>query len=106
MAGIVGYIGEDLTDNKRKLVISMGEAIKYVEDDVVDQWYDKNLAVCRVHHGVVNPEKQPIFNEDKSLLIFMDGEIFGYGDAKEALVQKGHHFKYEEKTCSSSFYPG
>jgi asparagine synthetase B (glutamine-hydrolysing) len=43
----------------------------------------------RVHHGIVNAEKQPVYNEDKSLLIFMDGEVYGYEDEKQFLIKKG-----------------
>jgi asparagine synthase (glutamine-hydrolysing) len=35
---------------------------------------------------------QPIHNEDKSLWIIYNGEIFNYPELKEDLVQKGHRF--------------
>ena len=96
MAGIVGFVGEHLAEEQRELVVSMSESIRYAKYDLVDEWHDSHLAVCRVHHGVVNVEKQPIFNENKSLAIFMDGEIFDYGDIKETLVQNGHRFNNRE----------
>jgi asparagine synthase (glutamine-hydrolysing) len=94
MAGLVGYIGENIKNEGSNLLASMSQAIKYVTGDIVDSWQDKDLALSRVHHGVVNREKQPIFNEDKSLLIFMDGEVYGYEADKQFLLNKGHSFRY------------
>jgi asparagine synthase (glutamine-hydrolysing) len=51
--------------------------------------------MARVHLGIFNPEPQPIFNEDKSLFIFMDGKIYDYDKEKGELKLKGHKFIYE-----------
>ncbi|MFB0525849.1 MAG: hypothetical protein ACETVO_00050, partial [bacterium] len=96
MAGIAGYIGEEIANEAHSLLDSMSRAIKYVDSDLVDQWQDGFLAISRVHHGTVNSEKQPLFNEDKSLLIVMDGEVYDYEADKRLLHSKGHHFKYKQ----------
>lgn len=96
MAGIVGYIGESILRDDPTLINRMIKEIKYVESDAVDLWNSDNLSIARVHHGVVNPEKQPIFNEDNSLLIFMDGEVYDYEAEKMFLINKGHRFKYKQ----------
>lgn len=72
----------------------MSEEIRYVESDLTDTWSDEHFSIARVHHGIINPKKQPIFNEDKSLLIFMDGEVFDYDCDKKFLLNKGHRFNY------------
>jgi len=43
--------------------------------------------------GILNPEAQPIFNEDGSLGIFMDGEVYDYDKQKTKLESNGHKFK-------------
>jgi len=96
MAGIVGYIGESIACDDPKLIDRMIEEIKYVGSNAVDLWNKDELSIARVHHGVVNPEKQPIFNEDKSLFIFMDGEVYDYQDEKQFLLRNGHRFQYEQ----------
>jgi len=96
MSGIVGYIGNNFTKGNPNLLNSMSRSIQYVESDLVDQWQDEDLSISKVHHGILNPEKQPIFNEDKSLAIFMDGEIYDYEADKQFLIDKGHQFKYEK----------
>jgi len=96
MAGIVGYIGEHIVNEEPSLLASMSQAIQYVDSDLVDQWQDGFLAISRVHHGIVNSEEQPLFNEDKSLLILMDGKVYDYEADKKLLLSKGHHFNYKQ----------
>jgi len=80
-------------DYATNLAAEMAREIMYASNDVIDRWQDSNLLVIRVHHGVVNPEVQPVFNEDKSLCIFMDGEVFGYESEKKSLISNGHLFR-------------
>ena len=94
MNGITGYI-----NNKEKsstiLLDSMSESIRFTESDCIDKWSDDFLAISRVHHGVINPESQPIFNEDKTLFIVMDGEVFDYKEEKLKLIHNRHKFELE-----------
>jgi asparagine synthase (glutamine-hydrolysing) len=75
------------------LLASMARSITY------EKWHQTNLysapplAIGRVHLGITNPEPQPIFNEDGSILIVMDGEVFDYEDEKKRLELRGHKFK-------------
>jgi asparagine synthase (glutamine-hydrolysing) len=39
--------------------------------------------------------KQPLFNEDKSLVLICNGEIYNYIELKKNLLNKGHYFKSE-----------
>ena len=94
MSGITGYI-----NNKEKssttLFDSMSESIRFTESDCINKWSDDFLAISRVHQGVINPESQPIFNEDKSLFIVMEGEVFDYEKQKLKLIHNGHKFKFK-----------
>jgi asparagine synthase (glutamine-hydrolysing) len=36
---------------------------------------------------------QPIFNEDRSMVIIFNGELYNYKDLKTDLINKGHFFK-------------
>lgn len=88
MPGIVGIAG----NVKRNLLDRMCNIITQKDWYKVDKYYCDDFCVGRVHLGLLNPEPQPIYNEDKSLCIFMDGEIFGYEREKNTLKQKGHQF--------------
>jgi asparagine synthase (glutamine-hydrolysing) len=41
---------------------------------------------------------QPIFNEDKSMCIIFNGEIYNYKDLKSELIKKGHRFSTNSDT--------
>ncbi len=95
MSGIVGICSEHALDLAyvNRLIADMGKEITYASDDLTDRWNDSHLAIARVHHGIVNPETQPVFNEDGSLCIVMDGEVFDYDLEKRSLIERGHHFR-------------
>lgn len=93
MSGIAGYVN-NTEKASSALLDSMSESIRHTESDRIDNWNDDFVAISRVHHGVINPEPQPIFNEDKSLFIVMDGEVFDYGEQKLKLIDEGHKFEF------------
>ena len=43
---------------------------------------------------------QPIANEDNSVQIIYNGELYNYNDLRTQLLQKGHHFKTKSDTES------
>lgn len=94
MSGIAGYIN-NVEKTPNDLLDSMSESIQFRENDCIDKWSDDFLAISRVHHGVINSELQPIYNEDKSLLIVMDGEVFDYEEQKLKLIHNGHKFRFK-----------
>ena len=89
MPGIVGITPSNL-DNE--LLEHMISSIKHEEWYGLDKYYDSLFGIARVHLGTFNPEPQPIFNEDKSLCIFMDGKIYDYDEELLKLKDKGHKF--------------
>jgi len=94
MSGIAGYIN-NVEKTPSALLGSMSESIQFTENDCIDKWSDDFLAISRVHHGIMNSESQPIYNEDKSLSIVMDGEVFDYEEQKLKLIHNGHKFKFK-----------
>lgn len=95
MSGMVGICSKHALNlgYVNKLVADMAREITYTSGDLIDRWDDNNVAIARVYHGVVNPEAQPIFNEDSSLCVVMDGEVFDYDLERRSLIEKGHHFR-------------
>ncbi len=94
MTGVVGFIDQFDHDylNKSKLVYRMAKEISYTGSEILDRWNDRYLAITRLHHGIMNVDSQPIFNEDGSLCIIMDGELFDYQSQRRNLLNKGHNF--------------
>jgi len=91
MPGICCLAGEG--SNQRRLQ-SMAESIKHEDWHLVDIYNAPFCGIARVHLGIFNPEPQPVFNEDKSRLIFMDGKIYDYEGKKRDLQRRGHSFRF------------
>ena len=93
MPGLAGIIKEQgNTHDIEQLLPKMCEIIKYEDWYKTDTLLDKSIGIGRVSLGILNPEAQPILNEDKNLCIMMEGEIYDYIDLKEDLISKGHTF--------------
>jgi asparagine synthase (glutamine-hydrolysing) len=94
MPGIVG-IADPASEIDGDLLESMVQSVKHEPWYIIDNLVEDHFAISRVHLGIINPERQPIYNEDKSLCIFFDGEIFDYEYESEYLKLKGHKFEID-----------
>jgi len=96
MPGLVGIVAtQTVNDNTEKLLSKMCQAVRHEEWYKTDTYVNKTVGLGRVHLGIFNPEPQPIFNEDKTMCILMEGEIYDYQNMKEELVSKGHNFSVD-----------
>ena len=93
MPGLIGIIStQNENSNIENLLSKMCQSIKHEEWHKIDSHISKSAGLGRVHLGIFNPEPQPIFNEDKTLCILMDGEIYDYENLKQELIHKGYKF--------------
>lgn len=90
MPGLVGIVNKG--NIKKDILDKMVKSLTHESWYKIDKFFRDEFEIARVHLGILNPEHQPIYNENKSLSIFMDGEIFDYEKDKENLRQKGHKF--------------
>lgn len=97
MAGLIGIIkkNDHPSQDLRQLASKMEQAITYTGTEIFDRWQNEHYAVTRVHHGVINKAAQPIFNEDRSIYIVMEGEVFDYDLHKQRLIEQGHRFRFK-----------
>lgn len=86
MPGLVGIVSEEGINEQ--LVDRMANSIKHEEFYRVDKHISSYFGIERVHLGIFNPEPQPVFNEDKSLCIFMDGKIYDYENQLDELKKR------------------
>jgi len=90
MPGIVAIIGDEVSESLIRIMI---DSITHEDWQQNDLYVQSPVAIGRVHLGIINPEPQPIFNEEKSAFIVMDGEIYDYEKEKRRLESKGHVFR-------------
>jgi len=98
IAGIFNYL--PLTKNIEPLIKQMGECIKHRGPDDESYYFDENIAVAfrRLSIIDVGGGRQPVFNEEKNIVCFMNGEIVNYVELREDLKKKGHTFSSNSDT--------
>ena len=92
MCGIVGFA--DKSKNKKKTIKDMADLIKHRGPDSDGYYIDDEVALGFRRLSIIDLEggDQPIYNEDKTKLVFMNGEIYNYKCLREDLIAKGHKF--------------
>jgi len=96
MCGIVGILSLKPALRIEKTILDrMVSAIAHRGPDgkgsYLDNWV--GLGHCRLSIVDIEHGKQPISNEDDTIWICCNGEIYNHLDHREHLEAKGHHFK-------------
>jgi asparagine synthase (glutamine-hydrolysing) len=92
MPGLVGVVGDMPPETRDSLLRDMAQALKHEDWYQVHLYADEGVGLGRVSLGILNPEPQPVWNEDETLCIVMEGEVYGYDDEKQRLIERGHRF--------------
>ncbi|MDD1757716.1 MAG: asparagine synthase (glutamine-hydrolyzing) [Methanotrichaceae archaeon] len=91
MCGINGFSWKEAT-----LIDDMNKAIKHRGPDDVGIYWDENVTMghCRLSIIDLSPAgRQPMSNEDNSIWIVFNGEIYNFLEIKEDLLKKEHKFR-------------
>src|SRR5438132_1378012 len=99
MPGIFGLAGLNFPANARETFGAMAARMKhfpwYLEDHYVGD--AAGIALGRVALGFVNNATQPAWNEDRSLLAVMDGELYDAAEQCRRLTALGHRFRTDSQ---------
>ena len=95
MCGICGFTGKP--ENREDVIRRMTDVIThrgpdsegFYSDDFISMGF-RRLSIIDLQAG-----HQPIYNEDKTLVLTFNGEIYNYKALKKELVEKGHTFVTE-----------
>jgi asparagine synthase (glutamine-hydrolysing) len=95
MPGIFGMVGRRPGAAGAALFEEMAARLKHHAWYRTSRYIDEaaGLALGRMALGFINPAAQPAFNEDRSLLAVMDGELYDYDDQRRELGAAGHTFR-------------
>jgi asparagine synthase (glutamine-hydrolysing) len=91
MCGIAGIMGSNRVDAIKKMTDIMihrgpDDSGYYHDDDI--SLGQRRLSIIDINHG-----RQPISNEDDTLQLVCNGEIYNSPQLRETLIAKGHRFK-------------
>lgn len=98
MCGISAIYRQSLVSvNDVEKLGRMNAQMKYRGPDDEGVWHDERCGMAQVRLSIIGLQKgkQPLFNEDKSLVLICNGEIYNYVELKQDLIAKGHIFDSE-----------
>jgi len=103
MCGIAGWVNleqSNSTNHSEAVLHSMCETIVHRGPNSEGIWMDdfvalgmRRLSIIDLHTG-----DQPVFSEDKSIIVMMNGELYNYREVKADLERRGHKFVTQTDT--------
>src|SRR5439155_18255425 len=101
MCGIAGFIDvERSRDNAEWLIDRMCQVIRHRGPDDQGVWVGDGAALGMRRLSIIDLAggHQPIFNEDQSILVVFNGEIYNYRELQKELQERGHNFRTNSDT--------
>lgn len=101
MCGICGVLNVSPSHRiDRSVIQQMLEMIRHRGPDGCGIYSDKDVSLGNARLSIIDLEtgNQPISNEDETLWIVFNGEIFNYIELREELERRGHRFKTKSDT--------
>lgn len=92
MCGFCGFTGEIV--DRETYLREMTERITHRGPDSDGYYLDDGIAMGFRRLSIIDLEaaSQPLYNEDKSLVLMFNGEIYNYRELREELIALGHTF--------------
>lgn len=94
MCGFTGFADRMDRADKEKILRNMTDAIEHRGPDDVAYYTDEKVAMGFRRLSIIAPDcgRQPLTNEDGSLVLMFNGEIYNYRELRRELIGKGHKF--------------
>lgn len=99
MCGICGFIyfKKGITDQDRPIIQRMNNRLIHRGPDAQDTVSFDNVALGFTRLSIIGLANgmQPIWNEERSIALICNGEIYNYIELRKDLLQRGHRFRTE-----------
>lgn len=88
MCGLCGFTGEVIDRNKA--LEKMTDLITHRGPDSVGFFVDNDISMGFRRLSIIDLENgnQPLYNEDNTLVLTFNGEIYNYKELREQLIEK------------------
>ncbi|MBQ2972484.1 MAG: asparagine synthase (glutamine-hydrolyzing) [Ruminococcus sp.] len=95
MCGICGFTGQ--IEQRENTIKQMTEVITHRGPDSEGFYTDNYISMGFRRLSIIDLEEghQPIYNEDKTLVLTFNGEIYNYKELRKELTELGHTFSTE-----------
>jgi asparagine synthase (glutamine-hydrolysing) len=96
MCGFAGYV--DMRKERKiddGLLVKMTDKLVHRGPDSAGYFVEENVGLGFRRLSIIDLTggDQPLFNEDKSVVVVCNGEIYNYRDLRTRLIEKGHAFR-------------
>ncbi len=94
MCGIVGFTNN--IDDSNLVINKMMDRIKHRGPDAEGKYVDENIALGHRRLSIIDVSSQgdqPLFNEDGTVVLVFNGEIYNFQEIREKLLKAGHTFR-------------
>jgi asparagine synthase (glutamine-hydrolysing) len=90
MCGIAGFTGLP----SRSLLERMTESLRHRGPDSAGHWEGNGISLGMRRLAIIDVEtgQQPVFNEDGTVAVVFNGEIYNHLELRASLVRAGHRF--------------
>ena len=96
MCGFAGYV--DMRKERtidQDLLVKMTDKLVHRGPDSAGYFVERSIGLGFRRLSIIDLESgdQPLFNEDKSVVVVCNGEIYNYVELRAGLIRKGHTFR-------------
>ncbi|MEO1287461.1 MAG: asparagine synthetase B, partial [Chloroflexota bacterium] len=94
MCGICGAIQSNTTTNEA-ILRTMNDTIHHRGPDGEGIYLSDEIALAMRRLAIIDVggSEQPLYNEDQSIVVVFNGEIFNYRQLRQDLIAQGHQFR-------------
>lgn len=103
MCGIAGWINlenKSSQNHSEAVLHSMCERMKHRGPDSEGLWLENEIALGMRRLSVIDLHtgEQPVYSEDKSIVVMMNGELYNFREVRADLEKRGHKFETQTDT--------
>ncbi|MCW3121327.1 MAG: asparagine synthase [Flavipsychrobacter sp.] len=95
MCGIAGLYGEFAPDATKKAITALNCSLAHRGPDGNGVFQADGIALVHTRLSIIDLSEngnQPLYNEDRSLVLICNGELYNYKELTADLINKGHRF--------------
>ena len=95
MCGICGIYNFDAQEVDQLILQRMNDKMTQRGPDDSGYFREQNIGLAMRRLSIIDLDggHQPIYNEDQTIHVVLNGEIYNYIELRQDLEKRGHHFR-------------